>query len=274
MLPFLIPTKDKSDLLSKCIESINKKTIGINYEIIILNNNSIEKQTCDLFDMLSIESKIKIINIYNEFNFSLLNNEGAKISKGNFICMLNNDIEVISGNWLEELVSLSSLKGIGAVGPTLLYPNDAIQHAGIILGINEWAGHSFKHSRRGNYGGIGVPLTIVREVSAVTGACLVVEKSKYFEVGGLNQIDLKVACNDVDFCLKLLKKGYRNLHTPNIELYHYESASRGEDSGEKRERFYKELKYMWDNWKEYLEDDPFYNINLTRKRENHSYNLE
>ena len=205
----------------------------------------------------------------------MLNNNGAKIAKGNYLCLLNNDIEVISENWLSEMVSLAELDGIGAVGPTLLYPNNSIQHAGIILGINEWAGHSFKHSKKGSYGGIGVPLTIVREVSAVTGACLVVKKSLYFEVGGLNQVDLKISCNDVDFCLKLLKSGYRNIHTPNVQLYHHESVSRGDDQlGEKKDRFQKELSYMWEHWKDYLEDDPFYNINLTRKKENHSYRLD
>jgi len=268
LVSILIPTRDGYDILYKCIESILDKTTYENYEILILDNETTCDKTLNYFEELERKNNIKVLNYPYPFNYSAINNFGVKYAKGEILALVNNDIEVISPNWLTEMVSHAILPDVGAVGAMLYYSNGTIQHAGVILGIGGVAGHSHKYFQRGAYGYFS-RLQIVQNYSAVTGACLVVEKRLYEEVGGLNEVDLKVAFNDVDFCLKLLEKGYRNVWTPYAELYHHESISRGsEDTPKKKKRFKQEILYMQNRWKKYLKKDNFYNKNLTLKHEN------
>jgi len=268
LVSILIPTRDGYDILYKCVESILEKTTYENYEILILDNETTCDKTLNYFEELEKKHNIKVLKYPYAFNYSAINNFGVKYAKGEILALVNNDIEVISPNWLTEMVSHAIRSDVGAVGSMLYYSNDTIQHAGVVLGIGGVAGHSHKYFQRGDYGYFS-RLQIVQNYSAVTGACLVVEKKLYEEVNGLNEVDLKVAFNDVDFCLKLLEKGYRNVWTPYAELYHHESISRGsEDTPEKKKRFKQEIAYMQNRWKKYLKKDNFYNKNLTLKHEN------
>ena len=263
LVSILIPTCDGYDILLKCIESIFKNTVYSNYEIIIIDNETQCKNTLDYFEKIKNNQKIKIIEYHQPFNYSAINNFGVKHSNGEIIALLNNDVEVISENWLTEMVSHAIRPEIGAVGAKLYYDNDTIQHAGVILGIGGVAGHSHKYFNK-NDNGYFSRLKIIQNLSAVTGACLVVRKKLFEEVYGLNEENLKVAFNDVDFCLKLLEKGYKNLWTPFVELYHHESISRGqEDNPEKVARFNQEVEFMKDKWGVILQNDQYYNPNMT-----------
>ena len=200
------------------------------------------------------------------FNYSALNNFAVSQSNGAIVGLINNDIEVISPDWLTEMVSWAVQEDIGCVGAKLYYANDTIQHAGVILGIGGVANHAHLGFPRHSPGYFGRAVAL-GNFSAVTAACLVVRKSVYEKVGGLDEKNLQVAFNDVDFCLKLRKLGLFNVWTPHAELYHLESASRGnDDTDEKRERFVREINYMMTTWKDELADDPYYSPNLTRSR--------
>jgi GT2 family glycosyltransferase len=206
----------------------------------------------------------------DDFNFSRLNNFGVANSKGEIVVLMNNDMEVIDEDWLTEMVSIAIQPGIGAVGAKLLYPDSRVQHGGVILGIGGWAGHSHKGFKNNCHGYCG-RLSLVSEFSAVTGACLAVKKDLYIELGGLDEKNLAVACNDVDFCLRLRERGLRNVWTPFAELFHHESVSRGyEDSPEKIARFALERAFMNKRWGRQLLVDPAYNPNLTLEAEDFS----
>ncbi len=264
----IIPTRNKYTFLSKCINSIFEKTTYKNYEILVVNNGSNGPRILKYFEKIKNHDKIKILNYDKPFNYSSINNYAVKHASGEIIALLNNDVEVISQNWLTEMVLHAIRPEIGAVGAKLYYDNDTIQHAGVILGIAGVAGHSHKYFEKSKNGYFS-RLKIIQNLSAVTGACLVVRKELYEEVNGLEEKNLKVAFNDVDFCLKLLEKGYRNLWTPYVELYHHESISRGkEDNPEKVKRFNSEVEYMKNRWLNYLENDKYYNHNFTAKNEN------
>ncbi|HAT9646183.1 glycosyltransferase family 2 protein [Legionella pneumophila] len=272
LVSLIIPTKDQVAILKKCVQSIIEKTNYSPYEIIILNNQSVEEETFVFFDHLkSLSSHIKIVDYDHPFNYSAMNNYAVSHHcRGDIIGLLNNDIEVISPDWLSEMVSHAIRDSIGCVGAKLYYPDNTIQHAGIILGIGGVAGHSHKHFSDRSPGYFG-RLFLTQNMSAVTGACLLVKKSIYQQVYGLNEEFLKVAFNDVDFCLKVRQLGYKNLWTPYARLYHHESFSRGyEDTPEKIRRFNSEVKYMMETWGEKLHCDPCYNPNLTLKAENFS----
>ncbi len=274
LVSLLIPTRDGYDILSKCIESIREKTIYPNYEIIVLDNETTCKKTLDYFEKIKQYENVKIVKYHYPFNYSAINNFGVKYAKGEIIGLINNDIEIISNGWLAEMVQHAIRPEIGAVGAMLYYDNDTIQHAGVILGIGGVAGHSHKYFPKDAHGYFS-RLKIIQNYSAVTGACLLVKKELYEEVGGLNETDLKVAFNDVDFCLKLLEKGYRNLWTPYAEAYHHESISRGaEDDPEKIARFNKEVKFMRQQWFKFLKEDVMYNYNLTKSYENFGINID
>ena len=264
MISIIIPTKDFAVTLNQCISSIYSKTTYKNFEIIIVDNRSEKKETFDLFKKYNKKYKnIRIIKADMEFNYSRINNLAIKKAKGEYIVLLNNDTKVITPNWLELLVGYAMQKHIGAVGAKLLYPDETVQHGGVIGGLGGVAGHTFINEQRDSIGAFG-RLCVPYNYSAVTAACLIVEKKKYMEVNGLNE-ELKVAYNDVDFCFKLAKKGYYNVMLPMVELYHYESKTRGQDdTKEKQERFMQEINYMKKNWKEYIENDPMYNINLSK----------
>lgn len=274
LVSILIPTRDGYDILKKCVESIFDKTTYPNYEIIILDNETTCQKTLNYFKKLKSNHNVTILEYHKPFNYSAINNFGVKHAKGEVIALINNDVEVISLNWLTEMVSHALRPDIGAVGAKLYYEDDTVQHAGVVLGIGGVAGHSHKYFQK-KADGYFSRLKIIQNYSAVTAACLVVRKKLFEEVDGLEEQNLKVAFNDVDFCLKLKDKGYRNLWTPYAELYHYESKSRGvEDTPQKVERFNKEVRYMQDKWKQTLNEDKYYNKNLTLKHEDFLLNIE
>lgn len=263
LISIIIPTKDHADILEQCLSSIYKKSTYKNYEIIVIDNNSEEQETFDLLKEYDKKKNFKYKRIECEFNYSYLNNEAAKLAKGKYIVLLNNDIEVISPNWLEIMVGYASRKHIGTVGVKLLFPDNTIQHAGIIMGKGGLAGHAH-YGKNKDYISPQYELKIPYDVSACTAACLMVEKKKFKEVDGLEE-KLKVAFNDVDFNLKLLDKGYNNVFLPNVELYHYESKSRGLDTTpEKQKRFIQEWSLINDKWKKYIDEDPYYNNNFSK----------
>ena len=261
----IIPTKDYASTLEKCLKSLYSITSYKNYEVIVVNNNSIEKETFNLFDKYKQKYKnFRVLDANIEFNYSKINNMAVKESDAEYIVLLNNDTEIIQEDWLTIMVGYAMQPHVGAVGPKLLYPDTTVQHAGVILGLGGVASHAYIGSKRnslGMYGRLRVPY----DYSAVTAACLVVKKSKFEEVGCLEE-DLKVAYNDVDFNIKLLKKGYYNVCVPQVELFHFESKSRGLDTTtEKYKRFLQESDYMYNKWKYEIENDKFYNDNFTKK---------
>jgi GT2 family glycosyltransferase len=259
----LIPTKDKVELLRQCIESIYKLSTYKNFEILVIDNCSEQDVSIKYFDALVSSGQANVITYDKAFNYPAINNYAVNHADGQLLLLLNNDIEVITPDWLEEMVSLAIRPDTGAVGAKLYYPDGRIQHAGVILGIGGVAGHVYQFLDRTHTGQMGRAM-LRQNLSAVTGACLMIEKQKYVQVGGLNDKDLKVGLNDIDFCIRLLKAGYRNVWTPFAELYHCESASRGyEDTPEKQERFSSELEYMVNTWAETLSFDPAFNPNIS-----------
>jgi GT2 family glycosyltransferase len=204
------------------------------------------------------------------FNFSALNNVAAKEAQGEFLVLLNNDVEIISPDWLSEMISIASQPGVGAVGARLWYPNGTLQHGGVILGIGGVAGHSHKHLPR-QYPGYCSRASLAQSFSAVTAACMIIRKEIYEKCGGLDEVNLQVAFNDVDFCLRVREAGYRNVWTPFVELYHHESATRGyENTAAKLARFEREARYMKKRWGDLLLQDPAYSPNLTLDHEDFS----
>lgn len=263
LVSIIIPTKDHADILDNCLKSIYEKTTYKNFEIILIDNNSTEKETFNLIKKYEKKSNFKSKRIECEFNYSYLNNEAVKISKGDFIVLLNNDIELISGDWLEKMLGYAQQPHIGAVGAKLIFEDNTIQHAGIIMGKGGLAGHAHYGKDR-NFISHQFELKIPYDYSACTAACLMVEKKKYKEVNGLEE-KLKVAFNDVDFNLKLLEKGYNNIFLPNVMLYHYESKSRGLDTTpEKQKRFVQEWAFITNKWDKYIKHDKFYNDNFSK----------
>ncbi len=259
----IIPTRNGLSLLRQCIESIQENTSYPNYDIIIVDNGSDDVATLDYFKALSAVPNVQVLRIDAPFNYSALNNAAVKLAKGELVALLNNDIEVISPNWLDEMVSHALQPDVGAVGARLWFPNGTLQHGGVVLGIHGWAAHAHNHFPTRSLGYQG-RMAVVSEFSAVTGACLVVTKANYLSVGGLNDDALKISCNDVDFCLKLQKSGLRNVWTPFADLVHHESATRGfEDTPFKKARFASELAYMQKHWGEVMANDPAYSPNLT-----------
>lgn len=258
----IIPTRDGLHLLSRCVDSIIRLTEYPNYEVVIVDNQSQKPETHAYFAEISEDPRVRILAYDKPFNYSAINNYAVSMIEGDVVALVNNDIEVIAPGWLSEMVSQVMRPDIGAVGAMLYYPNDTIQHAGVILGIHGVAAHAYCGRPRGFAGQMG-RACLVQELSAVTAACLLVRRDVYDEVGGLNE-SLKVAFNDVDLCLRIRRAGYRNLWTPFAELYHHESATRGlEDSPEKVERFTGEVKYMISIWEGELAADPAYNPNLS-----------
>jgi GT2 family glycosyltransferase len=263
LVSIIIPTRDRLDLLRQCLDSIRGRTVYPSYEIVIVDNESRQPETLAYLRDVQQSGNVRVLRYEGAFNFSAINNRAVAAAAGSVIALVNNDIEVIDGDWLDELVSHAVRPEIGAVGPKLLYRDRHIQHAGLVLGVHRVAGHAFKHLP-GDEGGANGRAMMTQSVSALTGACLVVRKAVYELVGGLDEVHLQVAFNDVDFCIKVSKAGYRNVYTPYARLYHYESASRGIDgSAERVARFNSEVDTMLDRWGETLENDPAYNPNLT-----------
>lgn len=272
LISIIIANKDHIDDLDKCLKSIFEKTTYPNYEIIIVENNSEVKETFSYYERMEREHDcVHVVKWDGIFNYSAINNFGVKHSKGDYILLLNNDMEVITENWLEEMLMFVQRKDVGIAGAKLYYPDNTIQHAGIIVGIGGSAGHAHKGFPRSD-GGYIHRLTIAQDLSGVTGACLMTKRSVWDEVGGLDEENFVVAFNDVDFCLRVREAGYLVVFTPYAELYHYESKSRGyEDTPEKQKRFDRERTRLRKRWAKILEEgDPYYNPNFTLDREDFS----
>jgi GT2 family glycosyltransferase len=252
-----------------CLDSLIQRTTYSNYEVIIVDNGSVEDATQQLFDRLP-KDRFRILRDESPFNFSTLNNKAARVACGELLCLMNNDIEILTPDWLEEMVSFAVRPDIGCVGARLWYPDGRLQHGGCVLGVGGVCGHSHKYLQQGHTGYFGRAV-LHQSFSAVTAACLLVRRHVFEEVGGLDE-QLVVAFNDIDFCLRVREAGYRNVWTPYAEMNHHESASRGtEDTRAKQIRFSSEVDFMQSRWYRKLFDDPAYSPNLTCDCEDFSY---
>ncbi len=264
-ISIIIPNKDHVEDLKRCITSIIEKSTYDNYEIIVVENNSETREIFAYYEELANNPAVKIITYKGDFNYSAINNLGVSEASGEYVLLLNNDIQIITVNWMEELLMYAQRPDVGAVGAKLYYPDKTIQHAGVVIGLgaHRTAGHVHYRQKRENLGYMG-RLCYAQNMSAVTGACLLVKKALYEEAGGLDE-SFAVSLNDVDFCLKLRRLGYLNVFTPFAEAYHYESASRGSDmTGEAAARYNDESARFREKWKAELEaGDPYYNPNFS-----------
>lgn len=262
LISIIIPNRDAVNELTKCINSILQSSYK-NYEIIIVENNSQEKSIFEYYDKLKRYDNIKIVKYDKKlFNYSKINNFGRKFAKGEYILLLNNDVEVITKNWLEEMLGICEQSNVGIVGAKLLYNDNSVQHAGVVIGVGGVAGHIHKNIKDSDPGYFS-RANIINNFSAVTAACMLIKASIYDEVNGLDE-DFQVAFNDVDFCMKVREKGYLVVYTPFATLYHYESKTRGdEDTPEKKKRFAGEIELFQRKWYKQLHDgDPYFNKNF------------
>ena len=270
LISILIPNKDQKDSLKKCLDSVFEKSTYTNYEIIIIENNSVEDETFAYYKELEKRFNVKIVTWKGEFNYSAINNFGEKEANGDYLLFLNNDVEVINPRWMEEMLGNCQRKEVGIVGAKLYYPDDTIQHAGTIIGIGGIAGHAFLNMPRSRTGYLH-KASIQMDLSAVTAACMMMKKDVFDKLGGFEE-KLTVAFNDVDLCLRTVEAGYLVVYNPRVELYHYESKSRGsEDNEEKVRCFQGEIEFMRTRWIRILKNgDPNYNKNLTLSKWNYS----
>ncbi|MEW8218854.1 MAG: glycosyltransferase [Candidatus Thiodiazotropha taylori] len=272
LVSIIIPTRNGEALVRQCIDSIKSRTDYKNYEIVIVDNQSDDPKTLEYFSQLASVDGVKVIRYDHPFNFSAINNFAVKQASGELLCFMNDDIEVISPGWLDEMVSQGVRPEIGAVGARLWYPDGRLQHGGVVLGLGGVAGHAMKYTYEENRGYMGRSV-LVQNYTAVTAACMLVRREVFESVDGFDEENLAVAFNDVDICIRIYQQGYNNLWTPYAEFYHHESASRGaEDTPEKQRRFSGEAQYMLDKYGPLLERDPAYNPNLTRCGEDFSLN--
>ncbi len=275
-ISIVIANKDHKEDLKRCITSILEKSTYDHYEMIVVENNSTTQEIFDYYEELKENERIQVVTYTGEFNYSAVNNLGVSKATGEYILLLNNDTQVITVNWMEELLMYAQRPDVGAVGAKLYYANKTIQHAGVVLalGAHRTAGHSHYGQHRDNLGYMG-RLCYTQDVSAVTGACLLVKKALYDEVVGLDEA-FAISLNDVDFCLKLRQKGYLNVFTPFAELYHLESVSRGlDDNGERAQRYNRESEQFRLKWKEVLEaGDPYYNPNFSLDRSDFALKIQ
>lgn len=263
LVSIVIPTKDRHHLLRRCMDGLLYRTFYAPIEIVIVDNGSTEREACDLLADLSKRSNIKVLRDAGEFNFSRLVNRGVTEAVGEVVVLLNNDVEVINPDWLGEMASHAVRADVGAVGAKLYYPDDRIQHGGVVLGVGGVAGHVHRFAPRDAAGYLG-RLQVTHSLSCVTAACLATRREVYKAIGGFNQTDLTVALNDVDFCIRLREAGYRIIWTPHAELYHHESVSRGPDVGlAATKRAAAETAYMRHRWGQMLDHDPYLNPNLS-----------
>lgn len=266
LISILIPNCNHLEDLKRCVDSILSRSTYENYEIIIIENNSTEQAVFDYYKTLEQNERIKVVTYTEPFNYAAVNNFGAQYANGKNLLLLNNDTQVMTMNWLEAMLMYAQREDVGAVGAKLYYGDYTIQHAGIVIGLgaHRTAGHTHYKINKDNLGYMG-RLCYAQNVSAVTGACLMVKKSLYDELGGLDE-QYAVALNDVDFCLRLREKGYLNVFTPFAELFHFESISRGSDieNQKKAERYEEECKIFRARWKDILEKgDPYFNPNFS-----------
>ncbi|MEH2957004.1 glycosyltransferase family 2 protein [Candidatus Merdisoma sp. JLR.KK006] len=264
LISIIIPNRDHMEDLSRCVESIINKSTYPDYEIIVVENNSETKEIYDYYKALEHNERIHIVKYEGDFNYSRINNFGISFARGKYVLLLNNDMKVITREWMEELLMYAQRPDVAAVGGKLYYADNSIQHAGIVIGLgaHRAAGHTHYKDDKMHLGYMG-RLCYAQDVTAVTGACLLVGREQYDQVGGLDE-NFSVAFNDVDFCLKLRKAGYLNVFTPFCELFHYESKTRGMEEGEKLKRFQNEVALFREKWKEELEaGDPYFNPNFS-----------
>jgi GT2 family glycosyltransferase len=265
LVSIIVPTRDRAKLLSRCIEGILHRTDFSNFEILIVDNESRQEASLNLFDsLLKQDNRIRIISRPGPFNYSALNNAAAGEARGEVLLLLNNDTDVISGGWLRELVSQAIRPDVGVVGAKLLYENETVQHGGVLLGPRGAAMHIHRFAEREDPGYCS-QLALTRTLSVVTGACLAIRRKIYLEVGGLDDVNLPVSYNDFDLCLRVQARGYRVVWTPFAELIHLESVSRGSDETDPQnyQRAMSELRYFRDKWKIKTESgDQFHNPNL------------
>ena len=262
LVSILIPTKDHIDLLKQCIDSLQTKSSYQTYEILVINNNSEKAESFDYFAQLKAAG-VKVLDYPKPFNFSAINNFAAQQAEGEYLCLMNNDIEIQTPDWMEEMLSFAQLPNAGAVGARLWYPGSGgLQHGGVIVGLGGVAGHAYVGLAKTEKGYFGRPV-LHHRCSAVTAACLMIKKTTYFAVNGMDE-GLAVAFNDVDFCLRLGQAGFHCVYTPHAEMTHHESASRGDDlSDANRERFMSEEAFMKSRWGQQLLADPYYSPNLS-----------
>lgn len=258
----IVPTRDRPELLRSCVATLLGNSTYPDIELLLVDNQSVDAEALALLEAFARDPRVRVLRYDAPFNYSAINNWAAAQASGQVLALVNNDIEVITPDWLEEMVSQALRPEIGAVGAMLYYPDDTIQHAGVVLGIHGVAAHLYCGMPRG-YPGQGGRARVVQSLSAVTAACMVIRREVFEQVGGLDE-QLQVAFNDIDFCLRVRQAGYRNLWTPFAELYHHESASRGkEDTPEKKARFLGEVQFMQERWGSELLCDPAYNPNLS-----------
>jgi len=263
LVSLIVPTRNRADLLGPCLDGLMNRTSYESIEIIVIDHQSDDPDTVALLERASQDPRVRIMPFKGEFNYSAMNNRAVEIARGEIVGFINNDIDVLTPEWLTEMVALAMRPQAGAVGAKLLYPNGRVQHAGVGIGIGGVAGHLFCNADPEDIGYYG-RLQQVSNISAVTGACMVVSKSAFQSVGGFNETDLRVALNDVDLCLKLRKKGLLNVWTPFAVLIHHESPSRGLDTKpEHQARFRREFEWMQKTWGRFLNDDPYLNPNLS-----------
>ena len=269
LISIIIPNKDEKESLEACLKSIWEKTTYKNYEIIVVENNSTSDEIFQYYKEIS-QKGVRLLRWKKEFNYSAINNFGAAHAKGEFLLFLNNDVTVITPDWLTELAGLCQRKEVGAAGVKLLYPDNTIQHAGCVIGIGGIAGHMFV-DMPANRTGYLHKASLLQDMSAVTAACMIMKKQVFDQVGGFTE-ELAVAFNDVDLCLKINKAGSLVVYDPYVQLYHMESKTRGaEDSKEKVRRFQTEIEYMRCHWLDILKNgDPYYNKNLSLTKWNYS----
>jgi glycosyltransferase involved in cell wall biosynthesis len=262
LVSIIIPTRDRLELLKRCVDSVRARTDYEPFEIIIVDNGSAEQETLDFFRAVE-QQNVRVIAAAGPFNYSRLNNEAAVNARGDLLVFLNNDTEVDDPGWLTEMVSHAMRTEVGAVGARLWYPDQTLQHGGVVLGLGGVAGHAFPHIPRGHPGYFNRAM-LQQNCSAVTGACMAVRKAVFEELGGFDEVNLGVTFNDIDFCLRLAQRGYRIVWTPYANLIHHESASRGHQrTREEQTEFVRAVDYMQRKWGAQLMHDPFYNPNLS-----------
>lgn len=273
LVTIIIPTRDQEQLLRNSVSSILHKTDYQNFEILIIDNGSVEERTASFFKEMAACPKVRVLPYHEPFNYSAINNFAVGHARGTYLCLLNNDTEVMTPSWLTELMRYATRPDVGAAGAMLLYDDGSIQHAGVVVGIGEAAGHPHRFLPADEPGYHRMP-HVAHFVSAVTGACLVVEKSKFEAVGGLDADKLAVAFNDVDLCLKLEAAGWRNVYVPHAVLVHHESKSRGSDMAPKQiDRYWRELRVLQERWGTKTYQDPLHNPNLDRSNETYVFRI-
>lgn len=273
LVSILIPTRDAFPFLSSCISSLFNVATGVSYELIIVDNGSVDPNAKALLESLRHHDNVTVLDDPRPFNYSSLINKAAKSANGEILCLLNNDTEAITPNWLAQLVAHAMRPEIGCVGPMLLYTDRTVQHGGVVLGIGGIAGHAHKYLRS-DVAGFQSRLHLCQNFSAVTGACLIVRAAIWRDLGGLDEKELAVNYNDVDFCLRAASAGYRNLYVPDVQLYHYESKSRGAPSGGAFHQWQQEREVMLKRWGRLIACDPAYSPHLSLAYEDFSLSMK